>query len=365
MTELIISFSIFILNSIIFSGFIIPQVQKMKEIKDRIVKHGIEFIPSSGISSAETRDKKTKQDEDVNNIHMLFDSYRIRSQELSSLIKVYCLSILYAGIGLSYIYLFNRLVISFNSFTFNFSSIILVLHTFFQLVILLLTIKTYAIDPNRLQDLAYLVKEMGLNPHALISALDLNMSIDRGKELFEKFNKKDPLRINLSLRLRVFGFRFLYIVSDKNQKVFYISYGPITQKNLVRYLVPSSIFKSGEYNKINLGSFQFNLIKKQEIEEVLLIFLPFFKDETLSPMIQTRKNTVPLVSIYGGTWPVSTMKTYKDIKYTGEGLNIQSLKYIGNKKTFLKKIINKLSVKIMKAKEINEMFNIKGRLLEK
>lgn len=331
-------------------------MQKLKEIKDQIIKHKLEYIPASGISPKESRDKRQIQDEDIEKLHTLFDIYRIRAGELRSLMSIWTLAILYFFVATIYLYLssIGRIL--------DYANFILITHLAFQLLFLWLAIKIFAIDPDKLQQAGYLVKNLGLHPHALVSALDLNLYIQRGKELFEKFDRNDPLEINLNIRLRAFGFRFLYMVSGKDKTIYYVAYGPVTERNSIRYLLPD-VFDNEEYNKIKLGSFKFNLIGAQEVEETLFIFLPFFKDEQLSPMVQTRKITVPLGSIFGGTWSINTMRVYKDIQYSGEGLSLKYVKYSGND-PIMKQILAKFS-KDIKSKKIIEISNTEGKLFKK
>jgi|Deesub1362A_J573_1020465.scaffolds.fasta_scaffold02740_2 hypothetical protein len=359
--EVIISIFSFVLNPVLLSGFIIPQVQKLKEIKDQILKFKLTYVPSSGLSPAEEKDLRERQRKEIEELHVLFDTYRVRSKELSSLVWIFFIAILVAAVAIILIFARKNLI-----------NYIVAVHAFLQLCILVWAIKVYAINPDRLQDAGYLVREMDINPHSLVSALDLRLSIDSGKPVGVEISPEDPLRINLSTKLRVFGFRFLYIIYGEMDKVYFISFGPITAKTqLWRHLLPPDKFwGGGEYNRIELGSFQFNLVEEEKrLSIIFLVFLPFFKHEQLSPLVAYQEVKIEresgrlLTGMSGGMWPISTMTTIEDIVYRGEGTRIYELKWVGKEDDVLKKIIDRFGQKIIKTSKIKQYESIEGNLV--
>src|ERR1700730_16853589 len=102
----ILSVTSFILNTILISGFIIPQVQKLKEIKDQLIRFNI----TSLLVPEDTDRKKLEAQhrDDVDRLHKLFDIYSIRSKELNKLVFVFYLSIGVAFFGLIFSKIFGN-----------------------------------------------------------------------------------------------------------------------------------------------------------------------------------------------------------------------------------------------------------------
>jgi hypothetical protein len=371
--DTIVSILSFILNSVLLSGFIIPQAQKLKEIKDRIMKYKITYIPDAGLSFPQVNSMSESQRKDVTELQELLDIYRIRSNELSAVVRVFYVAIVLALGSLLIILIFGDQKIESRFINLSVSQLTVYLHAVLQIAILIWAIRTYATHPNQLQDARYLVKEMEINPYTLISALGLKLSLDSGKFGKGGQKKEDPLMIILSMNLRVTGFRFLYIVAGQDGKVYFVSFGPITAKTqLWRHLVaPNKFRESGEYNWIELGSFQFNLIKQQQALDVtFLVFLPFFKQEKLSPLVgQLRLDVYGKDSdqmhgaVSGGMGPIIMTQTLKDIIYRGEGTRIDDLKYTGDETKALKKIIDRFGGEIAKSRKIKQYSEINGNVI--
>lgn len=360
--KLIISILSFVLNSVLLSGFIIPQVQKLKEIKDQLVKFKLTFVPKIGSIPPNIKSKEEKQNEEVVSLQNLLDIYRIRSKELELLIEKFrlaiwlaILAIVCAGVWLKY------------------TNLVLVSHAFLQFVILLFAIKTYAVSPDRLQSVSYLVSELDINPHVLINALDLNISVDTGKSLFSRIKREDPLKINLTPKMRIWGFRFLLLISGKDDNTYYVSYGPITAKTQIwRHLVPPhELFKRTEYNRIEIGSFSFNLIEQgQKLDIKFLIFLPFFKHEESAPFIMEgifevrgKESETFTTSSSLGAWSITTTRTYGDIKFKGEGIELYKFNLLKKDSNILNKVVNKLYTDLIKTKTIKQFQSLEGKLL--
>lgn len=363
--ESIIAILAFVLNSVLLSGFIIPQVQKLKEVKDQLIKHKITYVTRSGMSFGEERKLDEALSADVEDFHKLFYMYRIRSNELSSLVRIF-----YAVIGIA------ALAIAFTRFggrpiELNWQDGFLMATALSQFGVLMWAIRTYAVSPDRLEDVSYLVRQMDVNPHALVSAMGLNLSIDSGKELAGKVTRQDPLSINLSMKLRVFGFRFFCMVSGRDGKVYYLCFGPVTPKVPFYRLLfpPDKLWPSGEYNYVALGSFQFNMIQQeQDVDITLLIFLPFFKQEKLSPMVghgrfevrgQNSQGIVTASSL--GMSHMSTERLLRDITYRGESTKIYELGYVGeDPNDAIGKAIMKFGREFRRTRKIREYSSLTG-----
>ena len=80
--EQILSNMVFALNSVLLTGFIIPQVHKLKEIKDKLIKFDIASVDTKGKKSEE------EQKQNVETQQKWMDDYRKRSNELNKLEKV-------------------------------------------------------------------------------------------------------------------------------------------------------------------------------------------------------------------------------------------------------------------------------------
>lgn len=359
--HLILSISAFVLNSILISGFIIPQVQKLKEIKDQLLRFKLTYVSDSKPISKEKNSLGEKQKKDINKLQNILDTYRIRSNELKNLVRIF-----YFAIGIVMAAIISILIFQ------SMSNIILISHALSQIIIFILAIKTYAVSPDRLQEADYLIKELDINPHALINALDLNLFIESGKDVFPMIHREYPLKINLTYKIRVWGFRFLFLVSGTNNEVYFLSFGPINSKTPSwRVLVPPDKFGGTEYNWIEIGSFPFNLIeKKQKLNFTFLIFLPVFKYEELHPLITKTTFEVPgrdgekiLTGSSLGMWSIITSRTYKDVTYQGEGAKLYKVEVKKEDDKILNKVIKQFSAELRKAKTIKQYKDIKGSLI--
>lgn len=376
----IFSAAAFVLNSILLSNFIIPQVQKLKEIKESLINFNLTYAPRTG-DMQEINKKGDEQDKQIEEMHKIFDSYRIRSNELYAVIIWAYISIVIAIISYVLLYFFrDYTIIYIRNIRIISRDLIILSHFALQLVVLIFVIRTYAVKPDKIQDIHYLATEMDVNPHVLVNALGLDISYSTMKDFFEKPSREEPLRINLDNTLRAYGFRFLYVVSNQEGDVFYLSFGPITAntKEVWRHLIiPTKYQESGEYNRVEIGRFQFNLIeKKQELDVVLFIFIPFFKNEVYSPIMGTSRYEVGglesasfTTASTGGMWKIDSSDVYRKIKFKGAGLKMTDLKYEGNTKDKIdevtQKIVEKYGRKVCQVNKITQFTSIKGDLLEK
>lgn len=317
-----------------------------------------------------------KQEKEIEQLHKIFDAYRIRSQELNKVIRLFLASIfLMGGSYVLGIYWGDYILEWFNI---QFKEIIIPLNVLSQLGILLSAIKCYAIDPDKMQDVHYLTNELDINPHSLINALDLTISYSNAKQFREMTKREDPLTISLNIGLRAYGFRFLYVITDEEGRIYYISFGPVTanMKGAWRsILTPTKYNKSGEYNRVDIGSFQFNLIKEEKkLNTILLVFLPFFENEKYHPMYSEGHYETSgigegyITSSTGGMWKIDSMNNYRNISYKGRGLKIKFLEFSGEEKEsmdkVLKKVVQKFKHKILSIKKICQYSSLDGNLLE-
>jgi len=362
---LIISIVSFVLNSVLFSGFVIPQLQKLRQIKDQLVDLGIRWLPHSDSTEGVKRELRNRGQEQIVKLQGLLDIYRIRSKELSKLIWLFYFVVGAAILAVVIVLVFPRT-----------SDWTVPLHAIVQLGILLVAVKTFAVSPGRIQEADYLVRELCFNPHALQSALGLNIEIGSEKRLLELVKKEDFLNINLGFDIRVFGFRFLFVVSTENGRVYFVSFGPVTAKSpFWRHLVPpplSDVFLRGEYNRMEIGKFQFNLVEgPQELDLHLLVFLPFFKVEKLNPLMGTgsirvlgRDARETLRESTGVSGISQSAGIDNSVTYRGEGTKLLELDVREDDKTAVAQVVRKFRREIIRTKKIKYYSDIEGRLLE-
>jgi len=362
---LIISIVSFVLSSVLFSGFVIPQLQKLREIKDQLVDLGATWLPRSASREEVHRGFGDTERKQVDKLQALLDIYRIRARELTKLIWLFSAAVGAAILAVVTVLAFPRT-----------SDWTVSLHAIVQLGLLLTAVKTFPVRAGRIQEADYLVRELDFNPHSLTSALGLNVEIRSEKGLLELVKKEDFLNINLAFDLRIFGFRFLFVVSGDNERVYFVSFGPVTAKSpFWRHLVPpplSDVFPRGEYNRIEIGKFQFNLVKdRQELNLHLLVFLPFFKVEKLKPLVGTGS-----IEIFGSdsretrrehtgvTGVFQTAGVDDWITYRGEGTKLLELDVSEEEKTPVAQVVRKFRKEIIVTRKIKYYSDIEGRLLE-
>ncbi len=359
--ELLISLLAYIINSALLSSFIIPQTQKLKEIKDALVKHQITFVPDSGPTPTEQFDLHKKQEEDVRKLQDQLDMYALRSKELKALVFWFWVALGVAILAIVAVSLFPEQ-----------KNILLVMHAILQIGILFIGIRVYAVSPDKMKDIAYLVNELDINPHTLVNALGLNLSLDaKGGLLTKNRKREDPLILSLFPRIRVWGFRYLLVVNNKEGEVFFVSFGPIVSNTaMIRHLAYPSWLGAKEYNRVEVGHCPFDLIEKeQELKISLLIFLPFYRHEASAPYLMVGR-----YQIYGkesasltlgstlGMSSLSAANTYEDIECRGVGDDIRLTVRDGAKDNVLNKVIRKYLRDIETAPKIQEYQDLNGRL---
>jgi len=228
--EFAISAITFVLNSAVLSSFIIPEVRKLKEIKDGLFKYKISYAPTSG-TYPEIADGGKKQELEIERLQTLLDIYAVRAAELNSVTQKFYYSVFVALCAILISVLLPKSL-----------ETIFVLHPIAQLLILIHAIKSYVADPDRVASPEYLVRNCEVNIHSLIQALDVSVYYDAGKS---KVTPDDPLIFNMSLGMRVYGFRFAFILADKDQKVYFVIWPCKRQDRVVASHVASRLWQSG------------------------------------------------------------------------------------------------------------------------
>ncbi len=142
----------------------------------------------------------------------------------------------------------------------------------------------------------------------------------------------------------------------------------------MRYRTPyNSLLNKDEYNQIEIGSFPFDSIEnKQKLDIMFLVFLPFYRQETLSPMVTQTFFDVPgedsgahTISQSGGMWTIDTMRTQNNIIYRGQGIKLNELQYTGENDDLLKKVLEKFRKEIMVCNKIKQCSDVQGNVLNK
>lgn len=362
-TEFLVSITAFIANSLLLSSFIIPQVQKLKEIKDKLVKFQITFIPTIGSVPPNERELRERQEVDVKSLQDLLDIYAIRSGELKPLVGCFRQAIGLVIIAILTVAKWPYLV-----------NTVLIIHAIAQLTLFLVALRIYAVSPDKLQEAGYLVRDLDINPHALVNALDLKLAIDPAGGLFPKrrVQREDPLVISIFPKIRVWGFRFLLVIYNAKEEVFYVAFGPLTSKTkMIRHLPPIDFFGTREFNRVELGRFPFNMIEeKQELKLAFLVFLPFFQGEKCCPYFTEGRHEVGGISsstfLCGsslGMWSLTTSRRYEGIEYEGNGINVRTRLVSDAKPHVINDVFRKYNKEFDRTKFIRQYQDIRGGLL--
>ncbi|MDO8511835.1 MAG: hypothetical protein Q7S57_01065 [bacterium] len=327
-------------NSVLFANFVIPQVQGLKRIKDKMTKFEIQFVENE--FTARNKENEDKRSIQVNSIQNLLDIYDIRTRELKELVAIFRLSI-------ELTILFTLIMWGWGTqewYGFSLSDMAIVTHLITQLCLLIWAIRIYAIKPGKLQDAEYMVKELGLHPHSLLNALELHVNLESQISKDDKVDSRTPLIIFLRLSLRIFGYRFMILVYDEQNKLYYLSTGPITHKSKIwrHFTDKFGIWNKGEFSEIEIGKIKLNLLQKpKDYTFVFLLFLPFFKKELTSPLYMRRILTLPdgnLLS-HSNVDRLNSIDYFREIEYGGEGLRINNLRYVGpDNKSVFKHVLN-------------------------
>jgi len=328
----ILSVASFILNTILISGFIIPQVQKLKEIKDQLIRFKITslLVPEDGDRVA--LEKQSRNDLDA--LHKLFDMYAIRSKELSKLVAIFYISIFMAVLALIFTKFFGNQHLYYFS-QFSYTEVIKPFHLLIQLSLLICAINLYAVNPDKLQNIQYLVDEMFINPNSVVDAMKLGLIYSRGSYPLSSPINEMPVRISLNVSLRVFGYKYLYLIYGNDKKVYYVSVGMAksSSKNLLRaFGFATQYNQSGEYSSITMGYFKFGLVEKQTLRTTLLIYLPSANEES-SPLIidgsyeALGKDSKRLIIGQSGGESISPAMSYPKVIYKADNKRITEVRF--------------------------------------
>lgn len=317
--EAVTSVITFVLNSALFSSFIIPQVQKLKEIKDQLFQFKLAALPPRGTLMRAAIESLEAPGSEVEQLQGILDIYRVRSAELQATVDKF-----YVSVGLAVAALIFSFVWP------DGRDCALTVHPILQLAITLWALKSYSTDPDRLSSPLYLVRNCEINPHLVITAMGMSVTLSSGLPVSRRQTWEDPLNIDLSMKLRVYGFRFLFFIADEEGKVYYVSFGPVTSKtSTLRHLLHPASGLS-EINSIRIGKFKFNQFAAPKVlTGHFLVFLPFFEQEKLNPMLLTVSNHFSrdrLTSALGGTGKVESDRVYLGITFSGAG---ESVKEVG------------------------------------
>jgi len=356
--EAVTSVITFILNSVLLSSFIIPQVQKLKEIKDRLFQFQLPGIPPTGTLPRAMLDSLREPGKEVEKLQAILDIYRVRSTELRATLNTFYISVLLAAVTLvaSAVWSQGR-------------DLFLTVYPVLQLGLLLWAIRSYGADPDRVSSPLYLVKECEINPHLVIAAMGMSITFSSGLPISQRQDWEDPLNIDLCMKLRVYGFRFFFVIADAEGKVYYVSFGPITaQTNNWRHLLNPACGMN-EINSTNIGKFQFNHFATAKTFTChLLVFLPFFKHEKLNPMLRTESVCAGgrggnMISAAGTTGKVESDRVYRGITFSGTGekivdVGVEDLPKDNN--PAINRVVRKFQKEFLQASEIKSLTDIEG-----
>ncbi|MFA5035436.1 MAG: hypothetical protein WC500_06630 [Candidatus Margulisiibacteriota bacterium] len=330
-----------IVNPLLISGLIIPQSQKINEIKDRLVKFKITTRPGR--------------------FQELLDIYALRSEELNMLVNILIASFICTALAVL-ISLFVPLI----------SSYVAIIHMIIQLLICIFAIKHYIVNPDKMCEIDYIVNKLDINPHDLIDSMGLEGYAGLDGALFRAPSRETPININLSLKLRVKSFRFIYFISNGTEDVYQVALGPIkANTKLWRHRLPEVLkekLKSDEMNRIEISKFQFNTINnkmRMQFKVTFLFFISFFDYETINPYTLSflYESEPESINWGAGTGTLKNNNTYKQIKFKGKGDKIFNI-LTKNETEIETKIIKKYSKLLMKSNKIRVFTSYKGDLLK-
>ena len=354
--EAVTSVITFVLNSALFSSFIIPQVQKLKEIKDQLFQFKLASLPPPGTAMRAAIESLQTPGKEVEQLQGILDIYRVRSAELQATVNKFYLSVSLAALALILAFACPKS-----------RDFVLTVHPVLQLAVTLWALKSYSTDPDRLSSPLYLVRNCEINPHLLITAMGMSITFSSGLPLTQRQTWEDPLNIDLNMKLRVYGFRFLFFVADNDGKVYYASFGPVTSKTtMLRQLLHPGTGLN-EISSFRLGSFQFNqFTPAKTLTGHFLLFLPFFEHEKLNPMLVTmgsefgREN---MIAATGGTGKVYSDSVYAGITFSGAGEKVKDVAiedFARNNNPVINRVMRKLRANFLLASKIETITDANG-----
>lgn len=334
-----------LLNPIIVTGILIPRIQKLMELRDSLIRHKLaqpEYVGSHDISM-----KITSEKEEIFRIRDVLGQYTIRRKELRSILWILAISIFSMVIAIFLSYIFS-----------GYSREIFFFHLIVQLFILSLAIRLAAISADKIYDLRYLIRGLGMNPFDLIDALEITPSIEHGKFiLFSNFSSDDPLIAGISSKINIWGYRFLFAAYD-NSKVYFASMGMLSPKATARTIIlkPDRFFQ-GELNRIDLGKFCFHKIKGVKILNLVFLMFPdFYKNDERAPF--SSQGTMEIYSAQSRGIPFSYTLSkiesdtlFDNIKYRYERYSMK-ITNIEDQDDLISKIVDKYRNKITTSRKI-------------
>lgn len=272
--ELAFALISFVLVTVLYSTLIVPQMHKLKDLRDEIykkIKIPEELKRDIGAGRS-MGDERRLRDEVIAPINEIFEEYEIKEKHLKDFIRLFWITVIILFLLLFMIWL---------------SLWILPVLLVVVFLILHIAITVYAPSSNKVRDIGWLINRAFVNPHTVWETMQLSFAYSNRKPLFSEPKPKDPIHFYLSPGVFYTGYRFLLQITDKNnKKVYYCSFGPVkNDKNILKILFRDERV----YYNINMGAMPLGLISGVELKVTIFIFAPAFRTEESTPFVMNHE----------------------------------------------------------------------------
>ena len=282
----------------------------------------------------------------------ILDIYRIRSEELKPLILLYITAVTLAAISMITIGIFKDL-----------KPIIIYSHLALQISILIVSIKTYALNPNKLRDISYLVRNLTINPHFLIESLNISPSLSPISK--DNSTNIDTYELNLHFEFPIINFRFLFILSGDDNKVHFVSFGTVSKKlNFKKHILPFSDVFGGEFNRVELCNIplkDFRITDRYNMH--FLLFTGFYPKDQYNPYYSFSSSYHKLPDgVFDMSMDLPEIRgnvLFDGIKYGAIGDKINTIEVNGD--DIVSKVFNYYIVEFLRTKKIHSYVFIDGK----
>lgn len=335
-----------VVNPVLLTGFLIPQVQTLKEVRDKLIRYRFAHVSDRDNHSAE------QQVMEVREFDNILKAYAVRAKDVKRLAYLFFLSLLFIVISILLIAACpsHALAVGLS-------------HLLSQIGIAGGGLYAYAVQPDKLRKIDFLVHELDINPISIMNALEIDYSIGyAGQEPFP-YDRSAPLDIFMSPNLRLYGYRLFCVVHDSATNVYFVSWGLVSGKSKwYRHMLPDDEIFGGEVNRLSIGSLAFNRIveKQKQLSFALFLFLPFYKTEVLNPFYSTVQ--MPTQEVAGSTLGsnrISGFKRHKGILFRGKGEKLFSVEIL-NDEDFLCRLVGRYEKRIRTARKLQHWGSMDG-----
>lgn len=313
--QVIFTIATFALFSFIFSLFMVPVINNLKQIQRNL--RNIIKPKSYSIDMDDLKRRRAEETETKEFIKIL-EEYKLEYKNIDSLKKNLIYGVTVTFVFIILIFLFNN-----NQIT---PSLILLLTFLIEIFILIVSaFMSYIPSPYKITDWGYMSEYFNLSPSGIERCANLTVNYNLDRELFKPVAPESKRLIKIYSDIELRGYKYwVFIYDTKNKKIIFNTTKTVTPKNTLHELLPDTEIKRWQIDIAEFDSHKY--AENKNLKIFFFVFDPIIYGNTGSPYwgykhLNFERNITfsseYQLSLSGGTFP--------HIKYAGKGLHFLNL----------------------------------------